>query len=397
MQDDSTDRRALSGNPAVLVLAAAVVVGAAVGGLALARQSGPSGDQILTDAEERYESAETVAGAATVTVENDTAERTYEVAFTVTDDNETRLSVDGPRREVVVGSNGSAAWVHSERTGLTRVYSADEVEARLDAHREGAANGDGSTLAEAWPEDASKSPADARTLAWDWTRENTTAEVVGTETLAGTEAYVVEVRPRDAERDGTVTLWVATDDSRVLQQRVAGEEGTVTVRFTETRFDVNVADSTFQPPSAETPDVGTVGSFDALAAATSLDLPRIGTGDYEFVGGSTVAYGDATTVVQQYDGPGEVVVVTTTAESVPGVAGGTGDADGASTAGDASAADSADVETETVGGVTVTVAETDRGVAVSWTAGDVQHAVVSDQSRETVLELIESVIRGVTP
>lgn len=387
MTPDATDRRALAGHAAVLVLAIAVVAGTALGGLALSggpaadQLFAPSGDRILEDVRERYEAAETVAGTATVTATNGTETRTFEVSFAATDDGESRVSVDGPRGTVVAGSNGSGAWVHFEETGLTRVYTEAELrEAAAERETDGEHPLD-AALEEVLPANASWDAADLRALAWDWSRENTTAERVGVETVDGTGAYVVAVEPDDEGRAGTLRLWVARDSSKVLKQRLAGPEGTVTVRYTETRFDVSIADSTFAPPTASVPDLGTTArSFDELAAATSLALPRLDAAGYEFAGGSVVAYGGETTVVQQYGGPADVAVVTTTAENVPGVAG------------DGSAAGRADVSTATVAGTTVTVVETDRGVAVSWTDGDVRHAVVSDQSREAVLELAAAVL-----
>ncbi len=375
MRSGDTDDRALARNTAVVALVVAVVGGAAVAGVTLAAPNPPTGEEILDDAEARYEGATAVVGDATITVENETRTETYELSYAVTDDNESRVSVTGDNGTYVVGSNGSVVWVHDETTGLTRVYDREAME----RHANGTANGteDGSGGAwhgnESWMENASWNATDRQQL-YDWTEENRTAERVGTETVDGTEAYVVEVTPAD-DTEGQVTVWVATESSVVLKQETTGPNGTVTARFESTEFNVSVADSTFQPPSSEAPSLGeTVDSFAALQANTSFTVPAVTDERFSFAAGSTVDYGGEVVAIQRYDGPANLTVVSSPSERTLG-----GVAENAT-------------ET-TLAGTTVNVTETDRGVAVWWSDGELRHGVIADLDRDTVVDIAEELIR----
>lgn len=387
MTSDDAGDRGITGNAAVLVLAFAMVGAAAVAGVTLAAPNPPSGETILDDAESKYESADSVVGEMTVTVANDTKSETRAISYAATDDNESKVTVETDNGTVVVGTNGTVGWVHSERTGLTRVFDLDEL--RNATENESAWNQ--SSFAERWNDSAGEN----RTMSWDgnysnashwnasdhsnwganWTDENTTAERVGTETIDGTEAYVVEVEPNDDRAEGTLTVWVATENSVILKQQFETENATTTARYTETNFNVSVADSTFDPPAVGSITPGTaVENFDTLQDATEIDLPELTDERYEFERGSTVVYGDSVVVVQQYTGPQNVSLVSTTAEELPG---------------------QAENATETtVAGVTVNVTETDRGVAVWWSDGDVRHGVIADAEREVVLELVKVVLES---
>lgn len=374
MTSEDAGDRGLTGNTAVLVLAFAVVGATVVAGVTLAAPNQPSGETILDDAESKYESADSVVGEMTVTVANDTDSETRTISYAVTDDNESKVTVETDNGTVVVGTNGTVGWVHSERTGLTRVF--DLAELRNATENESAWNQ--SALAERYNDSANAShwnASDHSNWGANWTDENTTAERVGTETIDGTEAYVVEVEPEDDRAEGTLTVWVATENSVILKQTFETENATTTARYTETNFNVSVADSTFDPPSVGSVTPGTaVESFDTLQDATDIDLPKLTAESYEFERGSTVVYGDSVVVVQQYTGPQNVSLVSTTAEELPG---------------------QAENATETtVAGVTVNVTETDRGVAVWWSDGDVRHGVIADAERDVVLELVEEVLES---
>lgn len=363
MTDRSSGGRALTGNPAVFLLAVVAVVGVALGGMAMAQNGPPSAEDVLGDAKERYASAETIVGSATVTVANDSANRTVEVSFAVADDNRSRVSVTARNRTLLVGSNGTVGWVHDERTGLTRTYDVPAYNRTTNATEWAASH--------RWNESA------MRALLRDWTPENTTAERAGTERVDGTEAHVVRIEPVDVGRNGTLTLWIHTEEATLLKAELARDERTATVTYENVRFNVSVADSTFQPPGIAPPGGATVvDSFGALTERTRFDLPELNADEYEFETGSTVVYGNATAAIQGYAGPVNVTLVTTT-ENGRAVMGGAlperGDA-------------------VRIGGVNATVAETERGVVVSWRAGGPRHALLSDGSRETTIALAESVI-----
>jgi outer membrane lipoprotein-sorting protein len=354
----------------MLGVALVVAAAAVVGGLALAQQSGSSGEALLNDTRDRYTSAETLVVNATVTVANDTEARTYQVSLAATDENRSKLTVTGENGTVVAGTNGSVAWVHSERLGVTRVVSHDDLRSKHDAWNESQWR-DG----EHWNDSHEARFEAMQSLVHDWTPENTTTEIVGTESIAGTDTQVVTVTPDNESRAGTLTYWIDADESTIVQQRFQGEHGTVTARYTLTEFDASIAPSTFEPPSRLALDRATaVTSFGTLQQATSFDLPKFDGDGFDFESGSTIRYGNSTTVVQQYDGPAAIAVVTTNA--------------------DQNVTERGDATTVEVAGREALLAETDRGTVVSWTDGDVRHAVVAEQPRETVLGYAESMLQG---
>jgi outer membrane lipoprotein-sorting protein len=359
-----------------VVLGVVALLGVAtIAGMAVTDVGAPSGAEILDDAEQRYESAETVVGAATVTAANETATRTYEVSFTVADENRSRVSISSDDRTVVLGTNGSAGWIHDERTGVTRIVSNASVPADEAMQGPDAMHGTEYALNEsqkqAW-QDASER---ARTVVYDWTEENTTATRTGRETVDGTDAWVVEVTSENESRTGTVTNWIAVDSSKVLKQELSGDHGTVTVTYSETRFDISVADSTFQPPSAELPAGAEIDSFDALQEATDVTVPEITDSAYDFSEGAVLNYGGETAVAR-YVGPENVTVFASNTETLPYAS---GDA----------------TETE-IGGVSANVTEMDGRVAVTWETDGGTVALVTDSDRETAIELAASLLDRTT-
>ncbi|RLM84081.1 hypothetical protein D3D02_15390 [Halobellus sp. Atlit-38R] len=355
-----------------VVLGVVALLGVAtIAGMAVTDVGAPSGAEILDDAEQRYESAETVVGAATVTATNETATRTYEVSFTVAEENRSRVSISSDNRTVVLGTNGSVGWIHDERTGVTRTVSnasmpADEAMQGSDAMH-GTEYALNESQKQAW-QDASER---ARTVMYDWTEENTTATRTGRETVDGTDAWVVEVTSENESRTGTVTNWIAVDSSKVLKQELSGEHGTVTITYSETRFDISVADSTFQPPSAELPAGAEIDTFDALQNATDVTVPEVTDSAYEFSEGAVLNYGGETAVAR-YVGPENVTVFASNTEALPYAS---GDA----------------TETE-IGGVSANVTEMDGRVAVTWETDGGTVALVTDSDRETAIELAESLL-----
>jgi outer membrane lipoprotein-sorting protein len=360
---DGNDRGAVG---AVVVAGVLLVVGvAAVAGLGLADVGDPTGDAILDDVEDRYGTADTVVGAATVTVENDTTERQYDTSFTFGEGNASRVSVSGDNRTVIAGTNGTVAWVHDERTGITRVLS-------NGSHAGNGTHAPESNATGEYADNGSVRNATerVRAFAFDWTEENTTATRTGREAVDGTDAWVVSVDPDNDSREGTVTHWVGVDSSTVLKSEYDRPNATMTVEYTETRFNVSVADSTFQPPE---PDSGVV--FDSLAPlqnATTTTVPELRNDSYTFSEGRIAAFGGET-VITRYDGPANVTLVATTAE---------GDAP------------DENATTEEVAGETVNVTETDDGVAVTWERADRSVSLFTDADRGTALALTADTIEA---
>jgi outer membrane lipoprotein-sorting protein len=360
---DGNDRGAVG---AVIITGVLLIVGvAAVAGLGLADVGDPTGDAILDDVEDRYGTADTVVGAATVTVENDTTERQYDTSFTFGEGNASRVSVSGDNRTVIAGTNGTVAWVHDERTGITRVLS-------NGSHAGNGTHAPESNATGEYADNGSVRNATerVRAFAFDWTEENTTATRTGREAVDGTDAWVVSVDPDNESREGTVTHWVGVDSSTVLKSEYDRPNATMTVEYTETRFNVSVADSTFQPPE---PDSGVV--FDSLAPlqnATTTTVPELGNDSYTFSEGRIAAFGGET-VITRYDGPANVTLVATTAE---------GDAP------------DENATTEEVAGETVNVTETDDGVAVTWERADRSVSLFTDADRGTALALTADTIEA---
>ncbi|MFB6229233.1 MAG: hypothetical protein ABEH88_11900 [Halobacteriales archaeon] len=421
--------RAVSGNAGVLAIAMVVVAATVIGGMVMATDAAPTGDEVLKGAHDRYDSAENVAGTANVTVEagNGMIERFGKVEFALTDDNESRVAVTASNRTVVAGSNGSAAWVHLEEAGLTRVVDLpenSEIWSEIDASSMAPGSGIGVSAAEiaaltkryedpipaeglnvsqktypfnltdtdygfnltdrdyekgipqAWNGSQAWNRSAVENMAWAWTPENVSAERLGTETVDGTEAHLVDVE-LPGDRNATLRLWIGSEESTVLKSQFTVGSLSVTVRYTNVQFDTSIADSTFQPPGAGPAENEMVDSRDELQAATAFDVPLL-SDTYTFTTGSTVTYGGATAAIGSYTGPENVTVVATTADTLP--------IDGA--------AAEANATTVELSGVTASVADTDRGVVVSWEADGVRNAVISEDSREAAISVAESIITG---
>ena len=367
LETNGDDRGAVA---AVVVAGALLLVGvAAVAGLGIADVGDPSGDAILDDAAERYGNADTVVGAATVTVANDTAERRYNTSFTFGEDNASRVSVSGDNRTVVAGTNGTVAWIHDERTGITRVVS---NESDLNATNASASNATGEYPREGYDNESVRNATERlRSFVFDWTEENTTATRTGREAVDGTDAWVVAVDPDNDSREGTVTHWVGVDSSTLLRSEYDRPNATVTVEYTETRFNVSVANSTFEPPDSAAGPV--FDAFDPLQNATSMTVPELGNDSYDFEEGRIVAFGGETAITR-YDGPENVTLVATTA--------------------DPDRPDGENTTTEEVAGVTVNVTETDEGIAVTWDRADHTVSLFTDADRDTALDLAADTIEA---
>lgn len=398
--------RATSGNLGVLAIALVVVAGTVIGGMVVAGNAAPTGEEVLEDARDRYDAAENVAGTANVTVEVDdgSVERSAEVTFALTDDTDSRVAVTAANRTVVTGSNGSVGWIHLREAGLTRIVNLSDGSGAWSGPgtigaRPGGSVGPSTAVTseireryeglvpfEAWNASKGLIPIEAwnasqvrnrsaTELPWARTVENVTAERLGTETVDGTEAHLVEIEA-PGDREGTLRVWVGSEDATVLQSRFARRNLTVTVRYSDVRFNTSIADSTFRPPGARTGENTVVESREELQAATAFDVP-VPSGAYAFASGSTVTYGDATVAVGSYTGPANATVVATDADDLP--------IDGVPTA----ETNATEID---LSGETAAVADTDRGVVVSWETDGVRTAVISEDSREAAISVAESIV-----
>lgn len=331
---------------AVGVVLVAMLAAGATGALPMAADQ-PDGETLVDRVEDRYESAETVVGDATVTAANASAETTESVSFATADPDKSRVSVTHNGSEYVAGTNGSVAWTYDGRNDTVRVWDLDAYEANESVDR-------------------------TYGNVTDVIGENVTAETRGTTTLEGTEVYVLDLEPTNESVDGNATLWVDTGDYRVHKLRTVEGQNRTTVEFTGVQFNASVHDSTFRPP--DDADVTVVsreryGSFDAAQANTTVDLRAMD--NATFRSAAVLTRGGATVALQQYDRDGANVTVAATGDDLP--YGG-------------NASESENATTVTVAGENATFVDGDDGNAVVWTDGDTTRAVVADLPRGDLVE-----------
>ena len=320
----------------VVALVAVAVAGAAI---TSGQPSQPSADTVLNDTRDRYADAESLVTTADVTVSNATANETATVEFAAAG-NQSRTVVETPNRTYRTGANESVAWyVGPNRTA-------------------------------AWDRNASVAPAGSASMPTDldnrslddW--ENVSAEYLRRGSDDGTDAHVVEVRHDGGEE--TATLWIARSDSRLLRVEMTDGTNRTTVDYRDTRFNVSVHESTFDPP-ADRIGITSVDRYDTFAAVqanTSLDLPEL---DATFREASVLTRASSTTVAQQYRDAGDNVTVVST----------TSDRDFGRENATAVTVNGNDANVTTV---------RDRAV-VYWERNGVQTAVAVDASEDRALEL----------
>jgi len=344
---------------AAVLLFAVVTVGSLGAGAASAvgvvdQNQQPTGDEILDRVEQRYESADSVAGRAVLTTTNASATTTANVSFAVADPDSSRLVVERGDETYRYGTNGSVTWTSGPDGAF--VWDADSAP----------------------PSDQRPGPGDDDALEWTVpTDGNETDDVsvtlAGTTEVDGVTAYELDLRPAsDGEDDAATTLWVAQEDYRVLRVETSEGTNTTTVDVTETFFDVSIDESTFQPPA----DRATAWSFDrydsfaAAQDATDLDLPSLDGGTFAE---ATVTVQQGETVVsQRYELDGEnVTVVSTTSERFRG--------------------ESENASTVQIDGRNASVTDFGDRSAVFWTEDDVITVVIVDGSTDRAVEVAERV------
>ena len=335
---------------AALLVVGLLAAGAATGLPGMAVDDQPSGDEILDRVETRYDSADTLSGTATVTVENATASSTATVSFAAKQPEKVAYTVEKAGITYEAGSNGSVAWAVGENRSYAREIP---TEAELEAYE---ASGDRERL----PGEASQYGSLTDPVA----ASNVTATLVETTEIDGESAYVVDIEPTDDAATVAGTLWVATDDSRLLQATATDGTNETTVRVSETQFNVSIHDSTFEPPadrvSVTTTD--TYDSFTAVQSATELSLSSYNADTFTTATVINRANGQA--VVQQYGVDGDTVsVITTSGVSMP--------------------FDQLDDETTvTIDGRSATAVERDDRAVVFWTTDGVTTAVAVEGTIE---------------
>ena len=289
---------------AALLAVGLLAAGAATGLPGMAVDDQPSGDEILDRVETRYDTADTLSGTATVTVENETATSTATVKYAAKQPEKVAYTVEKAGTTYEAGSNGSVAWAVGDNRSYAREIPTD---AELEAYE---ASGD----RERRPGEASQYGS----LTDPVSESNATATLVETTELDGESAYVVDIEPTDEAATAAGTLWVATEDSRLLQATATDGTNETTVRVTETQFNVSIHDSTFEPPadrvSVTTTD--TYDSFESVQSATELSVSSYDAGT--FTTATVISRANGQAVVQQYAVDEDTVsVITARGASMP--------------------------------------------------------------------------------
>jgi outer membrane lipoprotein-sorting protein len=400
--DDAGIRGRIS--PAV-ALALVCLVGAVVGGVAFAQSTnGPSGETILNDTYEKYASAETLTGTAEVTVSNASANHSGTVEYAIAVGDGARVALTGNGTTVAMGTNGSVAWVDAPTLQRAWNVENDSLEAGevCRAARERAAtfdaNGSNPAADEMESAAANLSAVDCASLTAEWkngehslptnlSEANLTATRTGTETLDGTEAYVVSLAHENESVDTEGTVWIATNDSRLLKARVTDGTNTTTVRYEDQRFNASIHEGTFAPPTERTTSAPeTYDSFDAANESFDGDLPKLAADGFEFETATVTGAGGGTVVAQQYaNAATNATLVTTDGEQIPDER-----LNGTSVDIDGQNATAATMQGRTI--VVWTDEETTHALVTDGsTDEETTHALVTDGSTDEAVALAESV------
>lgn len=337
-----------------VALLASVAVGMVVGAPALAP---PSADDIVAGVEDRYDDAESYTGTVVVdgTYDNGTerVERSARVRVQYRAPGSYRAEVVAPESAngTVMATNGSVAWA-TRPAGTTLVRPLNETQ-------------------QGWVERANVSAA------VDHLRENATVEKRGTATVDGEEAYVLDVSPRNESADASATVWVSTDDYRLLKMEGSGqhegETGSVTVTFEAFEFGVSIHDSAFQPPSDRNVVVASLDrtTYESVAEAREESGAVVPTVDAPNHTVTTVAVatfdGDRTATVAYANDDSRLAVVASERDPLDRF--------------------DADTETVTVGDREASYATAGDTGVVFWRADGLTYAVAGDQPRDRLVEL----------
>lgn len=309
----------------------------------------PTGEEVIERVEQRYGNAETIAGRAVVTTSNATETSVANLSIAYAAPNSTRFVVERDNETARFGTNGTVTWAVTPRGSVIR--DADAI---------------GPPYGEETPESVE---AAALTVPTSLNASSLEATVLGSEMINSTETYQVRIDPEDDANASATTLWVATDDYRVLRVETMDATTTTTVEVTDLFFNVSIHESTFQPPRDRI-DRSSFERYDTFAAAqagTALDLPTFDAG--RFVDASVSVQLDDTVVTQRYvlDGQNVTVVSSTATEQF-----------------DRFADTGSPVQ---IDGRNATVSTTDGGSVVAWTDGEVTTVVVVKGSADDAVEV----------
>lgn len=158
----------------LVALAGAVVVllgVAAVAGFAI-NDTSPTGAEVLSDVEDRYQSADSVLVDANVTAEHNDSVTRYTVNSVTTNDGQRRTNVSNGSDYFLIGQTENTTWVTDSRNGATVVISSGNVTAQSPMTGIGGMALPGFTAADVGPDNESLS-------VWVYGLDNATAASVG--------------------------------------------------------------------------------------------------------------------------------------------------------------------------------------------------------------------------
>lgn len=279
------------------------ILAVALVGTAGALQSfdSPSGETVLERTEQRYESADTLTGTATVTVENESHSRTATVQFAMAD-NQSRTAVTHDNQTYRAGSNGSVVWTVGPNRSAA--WDVTKVESRAPAV------GDNATgSAELFSTESTDQFSTTGKPALN--ASNVSATVVGTPTVAGTSTYQVNLT--HPETAGTATLWVTQDEYRIVRAVATDTTNRTEISIQETVFNASIHESTFDPPTDRVAltTVDRYDTFGGAQSATDVDLPTL---NATFVQATVTTRQGAQVIGQEYTRRGEnITILSTTA------------------------------------------------------------------------------------
>lgn len=302
----------------ILVFGGLILSIAVVGGFVVADEK-PSGEEILTNVEASYQNADSTLIDATIVTEHEEKVSTFDVHTVATKSGQMRVNVSNESGHVVIGTNGNVTWVAGTQMEAPLVVREDGVANStalvganlngLEANISAYSHGNGSIFTHMQGKDTMRNGSFATHLKengmqtaeydallsehngthdfngttlghydrtnWSISRaleeRNLTAERLKTVTEEGQKLHIVVISA--PEEDGELKLWVSAQDATVEKEELTSPNGTVTVEM-DTRFNVSLAPSTFQPPSPMVNDQ-TIESIDELRmqSANPLAVP----------------------------------------------------------------------------------------------------------------------------
>jgi outer membrane lipoprotein-sorting protein len=419
------------------VLVVGILGIAAIAGFVIADDA-PTGEAVLSDVEDQYQSADSVLVEATVTVEHNSTVERVAVTTVATADGMMRVNVSDGDTYVLTGYDGTSTWLESPRMDAPLVLSGSDlagnasdigtnatlaaIETTVLAHANDSSawsnvieNASAGSVPDAINQSALREKVNRSAIPAEWNESaidagnwrhasidgnwsetaaaveranrsvstllaetNLTAERVETTTVDDRDVHVVTVTA--PEHDGKLTVWVTADDATVLKQELTTPRGTVTVDM-ETTFDVSPADSTFQPPIAG----GSEQAVDSLADLRAVaNVPVAAPGDSWELEEGTVLQSPISVIASQYTADGASITVLQSESALPTPA--------------IEKGRTVDVGERTVTVATVTDAQADEtwldlddGTVAQWTTNDRTVIVAGNLTEAELLAVVETI------